>query len=209
LSNLSVDYLETRVLMLLSRHHRVGKIDVFIARELHESTSTILKLIDAASQLLARPSVRPHGVLGRYIKRLLVGRFPHCVAEWHEAAAVCYLDQGLVTNPQTTAVELASVLVHEAQHARLGRLGVSYTGAHRLRIEKLCVETELDFARRTPEGAALIKRLEHTLDHAGHIWDPRRLVELRATMVEGFLRDLKAPAWVQRMMLAVIRRRAA
>jgi hypothetical protein len=195
--------------MLLSRHHRVGRMDVFIARDLQEHTSTILKRINAASQLLARPSVRPRGALGQYIKRLLVGRFPHCVAEWHEPAAACYLDQGLVTDPQATAVELASVLIHEAQHARLCKLGVSYSESHRLRIEKLCVQTALDFARHIPDGAALIERLEHTYQHAAQVWNQRRLVELRATMVEGFLRDLKAPAWIQRMMLAVIRRRAA
>jgi hypothetical protein len=209
LSFLSLDYLETRVLMLLSRRHRAGDVEVFIARELEVHTSTILNLLDAAGRLLAQPTVRPRGALGHYIKRLLVGRFPYFRAEWHKAAATCYLDQRLLTNPQTTPVEVASVLVHEAQHARLDGLGISYSKSHRLRIEKLCVRAELDFARRLPATLGLVERLEHTYEHADHVWDQRRMVELRATMVEGFLRDLKAPAWVQRMILAVIRGRAA
>ena len=46
--------------------------------------------------------------------------------------------------------------MHEGAHARLLRAGVGYAEPARARVERICVGQEAAFARRLPDGAALV-----------------------------------------------------
>ena len=58
------------------------------------------------------------------------------------------LDERFVTNPETTIERIASVIVHEATHARMERCGIGYAEDQRARIETVCFRRELAFAVR-------------------------------------------------------------
>ena len=45
------------------------------------------------------------------------------------------LDERFLANPETSVEMIASTIVHEATHAKLERLGVSYAEDRRARIE--------------------------------------------------------------------------
>ena len=47
---------------------------------------------------------------------------------------------------------IASVIVHEATHARLMRCGIGYEEELRARVEKVCLRRELAFAAKLPNG---------------------------------------------------------
>lgn len=46
---------------------------------------------------------------------------------------------------------LATVLIHEATHARLSSAGILYTPNLRSEVESICVARELEFVLRLPE----------------------------------------------------------
>lgn len=50
-------------------------------------------------------------------------------------------------------VAIASMLVHEATHARLWRAGVRYEEPLRYRVERACYRQQLNFVRRLPAEA--------------------------------------------------------
>ena len=55
---------------------------------------------------------------------------------------------------ETTTTELlASMIVHEATHARLSGLGFGYEEELRPRIEAMCVRREIAFAAKLPDGS--------------------------------------------------------
>ncbi|MBX9908508.1 MAG: hypothetical protein K2Z25_07320 [Beijerinckiaceae bacterium] len=58
------------------------------------------------------------------------------------------IDRRFVLDDVTTPAMIASVIVHEASHARLESLGIDYPEDRRARIEALCKRQELRFAAR-------------------------------------------------------------
>ncbi len=63
-----------------------------------------------------------------------------------------------------SASSVAMTLVHEATHARLHRAGIPYNRKLRTRIEAVCLRAEIDFGRRLPGAAALVKEAESALE---------------------------------------------
>lgn len=63
-------------------------------------------------------------------------------------ARASIIDGRFVLDDVTTPAMIASVIVHEACHARLEALGIDYSEDRRARIEALCKRQELRFAAR-------------------------------------------------------------
>lgn len=59
--------------------------------------------------------------------------------------------------------ELALAIVHEATHARLRCRGVQTTASNVARVERICVEQEMAFARLLPDSATLVEWAEGKL----------------------------------------------
>lgn len=59
---------------------------------------------------------------------------------------------------------VAMTIVHEAAHARVAALGIPYL-RHRRRIEELCVNEEIAFARKLPGTERLIQGARAKLTH--------------------------------------------
>lgn len=57
---------------------------------------------------------------------------------------------------------LATTIVHEAAHARLWKRGIGYEETQRVAIERYCMEQEIAFAKRLPDG-------QHIIDEATDI----------------------------------------
>jgi len=55
-----------------------------------------------------------------------------------------------------TAEEIALVIIHEATHARLWSRGIRTTAARRARIEKICIDAEIAFAKKLPDAQTVI-----------------------------------------------------
>ena len=66
---------------------------------------------------------------------------------------MCVIDERFVVDEGTTPEMIASVIVHEATHARLFRMGIGYEEGRRARVEQVCLRRELAFAAKLPDRA--------------------------------------------------------
>jgi hypothetical protein len=98
--------------------------------------------------------------LDRIIITVLATGVPAQYQAWLDA---CELDERMVTNEAVSLEFLAAVIVHEATHARLERLGFEYTEERRQRIEQICWRRELAFVARLPNGAAAREAIQQRL----------------------------------------------
>jgi hypothetical protein len=105
---------------------------------------------------------------------------------------MCQLQSTFVLHPDTSAAVVASVLVHEAMHARLRCRGFGYEEYQRARIERICCKAQRAFARRLPnsQGAALVDEADKTMAWIGDpaLWTDRALLE-------RYLHRLRSAGW--------------
>ena len=110
-----------------------------------------------------------------------------------------------VLDAQTTPASLACLLIHEAQHARLRRLGFGYDETIRNRIEKLCYRAQRNFARLLPNGGALVAEAEALMEADSEFFsnESHRRRDIKA------LRELGCADWIIKTAAWVARRRTA
>lgn len=99
-----------------------------------------------------------------------------------------------------TVTRLSSLIVHEATHARLHRLGIGDDQARAERREAICVRAEIDFLRRLPGTADLMSRLQQSTQ------TPWYTEEARKERVQRFVDGYGLPRWVGRLIILVGRR---
>ena len=58
---------------------------------------------------------------------------------------------------------IASIIVHEATHARLVRCGIDYEEKRRVRVERVCIRRQLVFTTKLPNGDEAHKRARESL----------------------------------------------
>ena len=92
--------------------------------------------------------------LKRDVKRIFVLGSPPYRGQWHPRFAICELTDTYILASETTPAMLASVLAHEAMHARLYRWGFGYQEEQRVRIERVCFKAMVAFARKLPDTEA-------------------------------------------------------
>ncbi len=73
------------------------------------------------------------------------------VGQFRESTSTCELDGRFVLNENTSSELIASVIVHEATHARLFSTGIQYEEKARVRIERICIRRQLAFAATLPK----------------------------------------------------------
>jgi hypothetical protein len=153
---------------------------------------TVFSSVDVALNTLKKFDRRRLGVAQQHLRRIVVAA-QSTNAYWRHAHACVLSDTKL---PEQPPVWTASVIVHEAVHARLYRCGIEPRDpTMRARIEALCVKEQIRFLKRIPDSEAMIDHLRSEL--AAGDWftsNGRR----RATIDR--LRALDAPSWLVRWM---------
>ncbi|AWC22437.1 hypothetical protein CO731_01895 [Aminobacter sp. MSH1] len=135
---------------LASKSHHTRRIDgVWVLA----SEMANLERVETALNLIREHDPVRHGRLIRDLEQIWVWAIPGSVGRFRHLGWTCDLDKQFV---ETTAPDLiASVIVHEATHARLFRMGIGYEEAIRERVEQICLRRELAFARKFPNEIAV------------------------------------------------------
>jgi hypothetical protein len=110
-----------------------------------------------------------------------------------------------VFDPDTSIEELASTLVHEAQHARLFRLEFEYNESIRGRIEALCFRSERLFGSRIPNGNKIIEDANVWLSGK---YDERFTNEGNREAHLNALKNSDAPKWFKGLILWLVQRKS-
>jgi hypothetical protein len=192
-------------MIALCKRHKCGRVPIYVARHLGSESEILLLKLTAATDLIAAHRSRPRDAVGGYIKRILMGPIGPAHAQWVDTWQLCALDATYVLRAEITPAHIACLLVHEAQHGRLARYGIPYNRAYRIRIERLCVSAEREFLTRLPECGTFLEELERSFDGISSYYSEPEVVERRLSA----LKELRAPAWLQRLARAVLKRSAA
>lgn len=149
-------------------------------------TELLFAKLGAALGLIASVDPPRFARLTRDLRRVV---FLESGPEYWPEARACVLNDVA----DLSAAEVALRVVHEAAHARLWNAGFRYGPDVRARIERICVSAELAFVRKLPESAQLVEETERKLEQEW--WAADR----RAERVADDLRQVGAPAWMQRL----------
>jgi hypothetical protein len=135
----------------------------------------------------------------RDLDRIWIFLLPSAAGEYHASTNACVIDKRYFANPNTSVENIASVIVHEATHARLDSCGIQYVEARRTRIEAICCRRELAFAARLPDGARLREEIEGRLSwcHANpDYFSDAGFRETRGNGEIEMLRHVRVPEWL-------------
>ena len=170
-----------------------------------QEKALVLNKLDSALALIDKYAPKKFKVLQMDIRSILVAGVPTARGSYIHKLRMVELYQEYVLDAQTTPASLACLLIHEAQHARLRRLGFGNDETIRNRIEKLCYTAQRNFARLLPNGDALVAEAEARMEADPEFFsiESYRQRDMKA------LRDLGCPDWIIKTAAWVARRRAA
>lgn len=135
------------------------------------------------------------------IARIWVTLLPGSLGQFDERTWTCKLDERFVVDEETTPELIASVIVHEATHARLQRSGIGYGEDLRMRVEEFCLRQEIVFATKLPNGAQAIEWAERTLEAMPDMSN-QAMVSRGREGAEKVFRHLGVPEWLIRIIAA-------
>ena len=121
-------------------------------RHLEGKSSPASPRVEAALRLIKTYDRIRYDRLIRDLDRIWVKVLPASIASFNHSLNACQLDERFVLAEKSSPELIASVIVHEATHARLMRCGIGYDAALRVRVEKVCLRRELAFAAKLPNG---------------------------------------------------------
>jgi hypothetical protein len=149
--------------------------------------------VEQSLRLIEFYEVRQFVQIQRHIKSIFIFGDPTARGRWHQELQMCELNEEFVRDEDTSVAQIASVIVHEATHARLMRYGFGYEEPKRLRIEHICFSAQRAFARRLPNADELLTEIEETKSYYGEAYFSD--AGQRDANLEG-LRILGVPRWL-------------
>ena len=139
--------LQDRYELFFSRGRR---IDGLWIGGIGEKSSPASRRVEEALGLIKTYDRIRYDRLLRDLDRIFIRVLADSIASFNHSLNACQLDPRFI---QASRPELiASVIVHEATHARLMRCGIGYDEALRARVERVCVRRERAFGAKLPNG---------------------------------------------------------
>jgi hypothetical protein len=192
------------LLYALSRKREVQGVSVAALKVGDHDQQASLRSVDEALQLISEHDPRCFARLQKHVRSIWVGPIPNYArGQWIEDLRMCMLRDSYVSSDETSVAHVASIIVHESTHAWLEQAGFGYDERVRARVERICIRSQLAFARKHPDGARLIEALEERLARDDAWWSDARL---RNTQL-GVLEEMGTPGWFRRMIDRMTRNR--
>jgi len=149
-----------KIFIWLSQSQTILELPCYTAHSSKEENALQFDKLERALLLIKKYSPVIYAQLTGDVHKILLSWVrPKAVAEYIRELRIIKLDPDYILNEDTTVEMLASTIVHEAQHARLFRLGFGYDKDIRVRIERICVMSQRVFGLRIPNGAKVLGRV--------------------------------------------------
>jgi hypothetical protein len=158
-----------------------------------------LRRVEDALQLMKQQSPLHYSRVTSNLDRIWLRLVPSSRANYSPRLNACELDERFVAQADTTPELIASVIVHEATHARLERWGIAYDEAKRHRIEAICIRRQLHFVSRLAGCEAMQESLRESLDYYGNNAEYFSDENMRQSFDDGSLETLRwlgVPNWL-------------
>src|SRR6266516_5226578 len=122
---------------------------------------------------------------------------------------LCLLDAGFVADAATTPELIAATIVHEATHARFAKWGIGYDESMIPRVERVCLQAEVDFAAKLPDGQSVREVAEAGLLAPDAYWTSPQRAQNYLQDYQEAIDKLAAPRWFRRLLQRRARKGAA
>jgi hypothetical protein len=180
----------------MSTGHTVDGLWIGASVDDSEVAMTLERLEAALSLIKVHDPRRYHRML-QDLSRIWVRMLPGSAASFNRAARACQLDTRFALDEGVSIPKIASVIIHEATHARLASRGITYDEARRRRIELVCRRQELSFALRVPDTSELQEQLRSWLmaPPEASFWTNSALSQAQIDGVAAGLLHLSVSKW--------------
>ncbi len=158
-----------RFMFAISRKHSRNDIQIAMF-PLDKDYPAAFSKIDQAFNLISEFDSLHYHQIKHNVKRIWISVLPVNYAEWVDDLQTCILDRNYLLRSDVSVCEIAQTIVHEATHARLCKLKIKYTEDIRDRVERICVKSEIAFAKRLPNGQKEIEIAESRLKLPQNFW---------------------------------------
>lgn len=140
--------------------------------------------------LISKVDPRRYRRIAADLERIVITK-ARSAAEYVPAASACFIDAPYV---ETRSLEvLATAIVHESTHARLGKVRAANRRETRFRVERRCVLEEIAFLQRVGGTQPLIAELTRRLNEPW--WTDHLVFQKRVEQLRG----LGVPRWLLRI----------
>jgi hypothetical protein len=181
-----------KLFLRLSRSRHVNGIWVGVIGD--KKDVHLLQHVEDAILLIERYDSQRYRRVCSALERIWVCPLAGSYGEYNAVFRRCDLDLRYVRSSSVAAI--ASTIVHEATHGHYCLRKIGYPEALRHRIERICMQQQLAFARTLPDQGALCKQLERNLDRNPESWNNEAFKRLRLKGELETARDLGIPDWV-------------
>jgi hypothetical protein len=190
-----------RLMFAISRKHH--RDDIAIAMLFPDKNCPAdFSKIDQALCLISEFDSRRYHQIKHDVKRIWISAAPGYCAQWMDELQTCILDQNYFCRPDVSASEIALTIVHEATHARLFKLKIGYTEDIRKRVERICIKSEIAFAKRLPDGEKLVEMAESRLQRSeNHSWTNAEFQQRELDT----LAELCKETWLARILYRIVK----
>lgn len=120
-------------------------------------TAHVLERLDESLALIERHASHHFRRMRRDFARILVERYA-CRGAFFPDTRTCMVELTFTVNPDFSAAQVASTILHEAMHARLHALGFPLEMEDRARQERFCRRAEVEFGMVVPGGEPIVAR---------------------------------------------------
>jgi hypothetical protein len=197
--------LNFRLMKWLSPKHASHGLAVWTPVARTEERPPMYRQLDEALNLLKASAPSRYERVRDSLKGILIFGIDSTRASYNSDTGICELRQKFMLAPDTTAVAVACVLVHEATHGRLFQLGIPNDEPLRYRVEMVCIKASLITMQRIPGAEAEVDRCRRQLAIPPEYFSNESSTQRAASE----LRKLGAPEWLVRYLIWFRRRRAA
>jgi hypothetical protein len=143
--------------------------------------------------------------LTRDLERIWVNLVPGYRAQYRSEFRMCELDERFVLAEATTPETIASVIVHEATHARSQDCGIGYGERIRARVETICIRRQVAFTERLPDGMhAQEEAVRNLALRPPEFWANAAFLDRRNVGSAEVLRYLGVPNYIVRMTVVML-----
>ena len=174
-----------RILIRLSRSIIVDGLWIGVFGD--EENPEVLHRVNGALQVIKTYDPYRYKRVLRETHRVWVHYLPGNPAEFATELRRCLLDPRFVLSSSPEII--ASAIVHEATHGKLGRYNIGYSEEIRHRVEKVCMRQELAFARKLPNGEELRQRVDRRLAFPPELWTSEAMYQRRRAGVIALFRS--------------------
>jgi hypothetical protein len=190
------------IMWRISRRKRVDEL--WIGAYDKDTDLQIARVVEALDIIKLYDS-RRYKTIMRDLKRIWVLPLPGPLATFHVETWSCRIDQRFVVSSPIRMI--ASVIVHEAAHARLFRRGIDYNQARRAQVEAVCTRQQAAFAAKIPLNEDLQSHIRAHLALDASTWTNENLETKHVQGSISLLRHMGMPEWAVRWFVYRRRRR--